>query len=431
MYCEIRRSLGPVLATPGSPLPSFPPRRPSPTWSTGEGSSNGSTRASSVASRWLEARANRLDQSWIASLDAGAMYCKSLLGDFAGAREFAVAFNSSEGADKSDREVLCPSVLSQAALAVGALAEAATLAAGALEAASALGFDRHYYEFCALRTTGLLALERRDLATAASVMERALDLVGTGGRPVFDYLAQLDRARLWATRGELDEALASLPQAREALRSDRSPLLLQADELEARFRLSLGDLRGAETAMARLPHDRRRVMTAMVALAAGDPRRAGDELRDAPEPGATDRCFLELRLLQASAAAMLASPRAHELVGETLTSIERSGFVQTVLDTAPQFVDHLVESGSSYPRGKALSALVAARLEDGKLSAAGRGPWTARSAHRGRDPRPRKAVRASDLCRDGVRPSPLAEHRQDPPPSHVYEARRNVASVGR
>jgi LuxR family transcriptional regulator, maltose regulon positive regulatory protein len=204
-------------------------------------------------------------------------------------------------------------------------------------------------------------------------MERALDLVGTGGRPVFDYLAQLDRARLWATRGELDEALASLPQAREALRSDRSPLLLQADELEARFRLSLGDLRGAETAMARLPHDRRRVMTAMVALAAGDPRRAGDELRDAPEPGATDRCFLELRLLQASAAAMLASPRAHELVGETLTSIERSGFVQTVLDTAPQFVDHLVESGSSYPRAKALSALVAARLEDGKLSAAGRG----------------------------------------------------------
>ncbi len=56
------------------------------------------------------------------------------------------------------------------------------------------------------------------------------------------------------------------------------------------------------------------------------------------------------------------------MVNETLALIERSGFMQTVLDTAPQFVDHLVESGSSYPRYKALPGLIAARVDDRKLS---------------------------------------------------------------
>jgi LuxR family transcriptional regulator, maltose regulon positive regulatory protein len=211
-----------------------------------------------------------------------------------------------------------------------------------------------------------LALERRDMATATLLIERALDLVGTGGRPIFDYLAQLDRARLWAAKGEIDEALASLPQARGALHSDTSPLLSIADQLEARCRLSLGDVKGAEAATARLPDTRRVVMSAMVALTAGDPRKAADDLGDAPAPGATTRFLLEHRLLRASAAIMLASPTTHGMVNETLAFVEQSGFVQTVLEIAPQFVDHLVESGSSYPRSQALSALVAARLEDRK-----------------------------------------------------------------
>ena len=87
---------------------------------------------------------------------------------------------------------------------------------------------------------GLLAIERGDLETAAEVTERILDMLG-GGRPVFDYLAQLDRARIWAAGGHLDAALASLTPARAALHSDHSVLLAQADELEARFRLALGD----------------------------------------------------------------------------------------------------------------------------------------------------------------------------------------------
>ena len=57
---------------------------------------------------------------------------------------------------------------------------------------------------------------------------------------MFEYLAQLDRARIWTATGNPDEAFASLPAARAALRSERSVLLAQADELEARFRPAVG-----------------------------------------------------------------------------------------------------------------------------------------------------------------------------------------------
>ena len=96
----------------------------------------------------------------------------------------------------------------------------------------------------------------------------------SGARPAFNYLAQLDRARIWAAGGNLDEALASLPAARSALKSDHSVLLAQADELEARFRLALGDQSGAASVTERLPGDRRIVMSAIIALAAGDPEQA-------------------------------------------------------------------------------------------------------------------------------------------------------------
>ena len=128
--------------------------------------------------------------------------------------------------------------------------------------------------------------------------EHILAMLG-GGRPVFEYLAQLDRARIWAADGNLDEALSSLPAARTALKSDHSVLFTQADELEARLRLALGDHRGAlSVAERRLPDDRRMVVSAIIALGAGDPQSATEALRSAPDRGPTTRSDLELRLLR-------------------------------------------------------------------------------------------------------------------------------------
>ena len=163
-------------------------------------------------------------------------------------------------------------------------AAAGALADSALTAARRLHFDRHYFNFHALRTTSLLALERGDLAAAAEPVERALEMVGSA-RPAFNYLAQLDRARIWAAGGSLDQALASLPAARSALKSDHSVLLAGADEFEARVRLGLGDQKGARSVTEQLPDDRHMVMLAIIALAAGNPEEAAKALSDAPPRG--------------------------------------------------------------------------------------------------------------------------------------------------
>ena len=61
------------------------------------------------------------------------------------------------------------------------------------------------------------------------------------GRPAFAFLALLDRAAIWAARGQVRDALATVEAARPVLAGTGSELLARADELEALLRLSLGD----------------------------------------------------------------------------------------------------------------------------------------------------------------------------------------------
>jgi LuxR family maltose regulon positive regulatory protein len=297
---------------------------------------------------------------WVVTLDTLAMYCHTYAGQLGEARPLADALIAAQVSGPLT-EVLCPGVMSQAAFIEGDLEEAGTLAAATMAAARRLGFDCHFFNFHALRTTALLALERRDLAAAAEPVERALALVGSA-RPVFNYLAQLDRARIWAAEGNLDEALSSLPAARAALKSDHSALLALADELEAHIRLDLGDQEGAATATERLPGDRRIVMAAIIALAAGNPGEAARALSDAPAEGATIRSDLELRLLRASVAISESSPQAPALVRQALAVTERHGYVQTVVDTAPQLVEHVISNSHLYPRTRQRTALITAGL---------------------------------------------------------------------
>ena len=116
--------------------------------------------------RPVEATADGVSD-WIVTLDTLAMYCHTYLGQFGAARQLVDALASAQ-LSAPLTEVLCPGVISQVAFLEGALDEAGALAAGALAAARRLGFDRHYFNFPALRTTALLALERGDLAAAAS-----------------------------------------------------------------------------------------------------------------------------------------------------------------------------------------------------------------------------------------------------------------------
>jgi LuxR family transcriptional regulator, maltose regulon positive regulatory protein len=304
---------------------------------------------------------------WIVTLDTLAMYCHTYLGHSSEARQLADTLASAQ-VSAPLTEILCPGVISQAAFIEGALDEAGALAASTLAAARRLHFDQHYFAFHALRTTALLALERHDLAAAAEPTERALK-IASGARPAFNYLAQLDRARIWAAGGNYDEALASLPAARSALKSDHSVLLAEADELEARLRLALGDQSGAASVIERLPEDRRLVMSAIIVLAAGNPGPAAQALGSAPAEGATIRSDLELRLLRASVALSQSSPQAPALVKHALAVAERHGFSQTVVDTAPALVEHVISDSHLYPRTKQLTALITAGLKARKRAA--------------------------------------------------------------
>ena len=304
---------------------------------------------------------------WTVTLDTLAMYCHTYVGHFSRARQLAGALVKAQ-LSAPLTEVLCPGVISQAAFLEGNLHEAATLAASTHAAARRLHFERHYFNFHALRTTALLALERGDLAAAAEPVERALAIV-SGARPAFNYLAQLDRARIWAAGGDLDQALASLPAARAALKSDHSVLLTEADELEARLRLGLGDQTGAAGIIGRLPDDRGLIMSAIIALAAGNPAEAAQALRGAPAQGATIRSDLELRLLRASIAISQSSPHAPALTRQALAVAERHGFTRTVVETAPQLVDHIIANSDLYPRTRQRKALVTAGVAARKRAA--------------------------------------------------------------
>ena len=148
--------------------------------------------------------------------------------------------------------------------------------------------------------------------------------------------------------------------------------------------------------------------------------------------GPTTRSDLELRLLRASTAVMQSSHQAPQLVREALAMAGRHGFVQTVLGTAPQLVDYLIAGSAPYPHTDHSRALVAAGLQARKL-AAGR-------AHSSRltDPLTDAEIRgtgeappAPDVPRHGIGPAPLAQHCEDPPSSHLYEAWRQLQVLRR
>ena len=341
----------------------------------------GQLRESLAQRQW--ARSLRVEQGavdeWLLGLNISGAYCHTYLGEFDAARQLVVTLASAALSPPPVTDVLCPALTSQIAFGEGALTQADVFAADALESSRRLGFDNHNFTFTALRTATLLALERRHLDAAASLVEQLLELA-SGGGPLFEHLAQLDRARIWAAAGNLEGALSSLPAARTALRCDHSVLFAQADELEARFRLALGDARGARRVADQLPDDRHLVISTLIALGANDHRTAGAIVSTAPPQGPTIRSDLELRLLRATIAIRQASPRAPQLIRETVAVADRHAYVQTVLDTGPQLVDQLISDAAHYPNTDNVRSLIAAGINARKRTVAG--------PHRGHLPDP-------------------------------------------
>jgi tetratricopeptide (TPR) repeat protein len=236
--------------------------------------------AKADAARAVLERAQLADD-WLAAIPIVLLRTYTWLEDYAAVdREAATALATPELTDPVKR-VTVPGAQALAWLETGRLAEAAEAARAADAAAQQLGFDQHFFAVDYLRALAGLALERRDLDTAERFTEQALS-ISERGRPAFEFLALLDRAAIWAARGQVRDALATIDQARLIMVGAGPTLLTRADEPEALLRLSLGDQQAPARLADGLPAAARSLLRARITLAAGDHHAA--QLRPDPSP---------------------------------------------------------------------------------------------------------------------------------------------------
>ena len=244
----------------------------------------------------------------------------------------------------------------------GRIAEAAGAARAADAHAQRLGFKQHPFTIDCLRALAGIALERRDLDTAEQLTERALS-IAERGRPAFEFLALLDRARIWAARGQIKDALTSVEAARLVLAGTRSVLLARADEIEALLRLSLGDLRSPAGLAGGLAATPRGLLLARIALASGDHHRALEKLTALPPGDLTPRAALVREILLAAAAIQRGDPAARGIVGGMVEAARHGRFLNTVVMTAPSVTAYLVEHSADVRPEPFVERLIVAALE--------------------------------------------------------------------
>ena len=313
-----------------------------------------------LAARAIQEKAQLTDE-WAVALPTVLLRGYTIGEDFpAVEREAAVALAMPELAEPF-RQVLVPGARALAWFESGHLRQAAEAAGAAEAAAQRLGFDRHYIAWDYLRAQAGLALERRDLDTAEQLAEQVL-AVCEKGRPAFEFLALLDRARIWAAGEQVRHALATVETARRVLPAAGPTLLARADELEALLRLSLGDLRTPAELASGLPDDLRSLLLARIALAADDHHAAEQHLRPAALGNLTPRRALVRQILLAAAAISRGDPTAAVSVADVLGTARLEGYLNTVVTTTPQLTSYLVEHSAQMQPDAFTEQLVAAAL---------------------------------------------------------------------
>jgi LuxR family maltose regulon positive regulatory protein len=325
-----------------------------------------------LAARAIQERTSLSDE-WVAALPVVLLRAYAWLEDYeAVEREAAAAL----AAPELTGPVKLVQVRGAQALAwfeSGHLAQAADAAKAADTEARRLGFSRHFFAVDYLRALAGLALERRDLDGAEQLTEQALS-ISERGRPSFEFLTLLDRAAIWAARGQVRGALATVETARPILAGTGSALLARADELEALLRLSLGDPHTPAELARRLPPARRGLLLARIALAADDHGAAREHLQ-APSLGElTPRRALVRQVLLAAAAIGRGDPMTASIVAGVLQAARLRGFLNTVVATDPQVTSYLVEHAPQLRPDAFTEQLIAAALAMRATQPDGSGP---------------------------------------------------------
>jgi LuxR family maltose regulon positive regulatory protein len=294
------------------------------------------------AARELQERLRPSDE-WDLAVPMLLMTVYNCLEDFAAVEREAAAALDVPTFSEVVKQVVVPGARALARFDAGQLNEAAGLAEAADAQAGRLGFSEHFFAVDHLRALAGIALEQRDFDTAERLTERVLSIVEQR-RPLHEFLALLDRGAIWAARGQVRDALASLAAARAVLEDPPPVLLARADEAEALIRLSSGDLHSPSVLAGRLPAVRRELLLARLALAAGDHLTAARhlELEPCQENPPTPREDLVRQTLLAAVAIERGDTAAPGIVGDVLQVARSRGFRSTVVTTAPQIASYLI-----------------------------------------------------------------------------------------
>jgi LuxR family maltose regulon positive regulatory protein len=304
----------------------------------------------------------QLSDEWHMAIPLILLRVYPCLGDFAAVEREAAAALAQPELPEPTRLILVPGARALAWFLAGRLTDAAEAATAAEWEARRLGFDRHFFAVDYLRVLAGLALERRDLSSAERLAERAVAIT-EAGRPIFEFLTLLDRARIWAARGQIREALTTVAAARRAVAEPSAALRVQADELEAQIRLALGDARAAAELAAGVPAARRDLLLAQIALAAGNHQAAQEHLRLPALGSLTTRDRLVRQILLAAAAIERGDPTADGIVGGAVQRARQEGFINTLVSTAPQVTGYLVEHASRMRSDPYLDQVITAALD--------------------------------------------------------------------
>ena len=304
----------------------------------------------------------QLSDEWHMAIPLILLRVYPCLGDFAAVEREAAAALAQPELPEPTRLILVPGARALAWFLAGRLTDAAEAATAAEWEARRLGFDRHFFAVDYLRVLAGLALERRDLSSAERLAERAVAIT-EAGRPIFEFLTLLDRARIWAARGQIREALTTVAAARRAVAEPSAALRVQADELEAQIRLALGDARAAAELAAGVPAARRDLLLAQIALAAGNHQAAQEHLQLPALGSLTTRDRLVRQILLAAAAIERGDPTADGIVGGAVQRARQEGFINTLVSTAPQVTGYLVEHASRMRSDPYLDQVITAALD--------------------------------------------------------------------
>jgi LuxR family maltose regulon positive regulatory protein len=320
--------------------------------------------ASQAASEALAARAiqqqTHIADEWTDSVPMVLLRAYTMQEDFPAIEREAAATLTMPTATEAVRLVTVPAVRALAWFYSGHLAEAADAASAAAANARRLRFDSHFFAIDYLRVLSGLALEHRDLDAAEELAEHALS-ISERGRPFYEFLTLLDMAAIFAARGHVRDALATITTARRVLPAASPVLAARADELEAQIRLSLGDRRFPGEVAGLLPGVRRELMLARIALASGDHGAAQDYL--AQLGGMTPRHRLERQILLAAAAIARGDPVAAGILAAALDTARRRGFLNALVTTAPQVADHVIEHATGPAADPFTQRLTAAAMQ--------------------------------------------------------------------